>query len=122
MQLTVTSVDYAPDELYGQVPIVVNLLRQMPGSDRPDYWLGSVTPPLHWVVDGVGREITHLVVSARWVGGQLVTGARHLPLNIAYVATGVCDAAPSGPGARRSATAMITEIGTGTRRRLLTVW
>jgi len=43
MQLTVTSVDYAPDELYGQVPFVVNLLRQMPGSDRPDYWLGSVT-------------------------------------------------------------------------------
>jgi len=50
------------------------------------------------VVDGVEREITHLVVSARWVDGQLVTGAR------------------------RSATAMITEIGTGTRRRSLTVW
>ena len=85
MRLTVSSVDSAPDELHGQVPFVVNLLRQIPGSDRPDYWLGSVTPPLRWVVDGAEREITHLVVSARWVGGQFVTGARYLPLNIAYV-------------------------------------
>lgn len=85
MRLTVTSVDYAPDELHGQVPFVVTLLRQIPGSDRPDDWIGSVTPPLRWVVDGVEREITHLVVSARWVGGQFVTGARRLPLNIAYV-------------------------------------
>ena len=29
MQLTVTSVDYAPDELYEQAPFVVELLRQM---------------------------------------------------------------------------------------------
>jgi hypothetical protein len=85
VQLTVTSVDYAPDELHEQVPFFVTLLRQIPGSDRPDYWLGSVTPPLRWMVDGVGREIMHLVVSARWVGGQFVTGARHLRLNIAYV-------------------------------------
>jgi hypothetical protein len=85
MQLTVSSVDYAPDELHGQVPFVVTLLRQIPGSDRPDYWLGSVTPPLRWVVDGAEREITHLVVSARWVGDQFVSGVRFLPLNIAYV-------------------------------------
>jgi hypothetical protein len=85
VQLTVTSVDYAPDELHEQVPFFVTLLRQIPGSDRPDYWLGSVTPPLRWVVDGAEREITHLVVSARWVGGQFVKGARHLPLNVAYV-------------------------------------
>jgi hypothetical protein len=114
VRLTVTSVDYAPDELHGQAPFDVALLRQIPGGDRPDYWLGSVTPPLRWVANGVEREITHLVVSARWVGGQFVTGARHLPLNIAYVtdatlltdaqldfakcayvAIGQCDVAPS---------------------------
>src|SRR5262249_49816159 len=27
-------------DLYEQVPIVVNLIRQMPGDDREDYWLG----------------------------------------------------------------------------------
>jgi hypothetical protein len=84
MQLTVTSVDYVPDELHEQVPFAVNLLQQIPGSDRPDYWLGSLTPSLRWVVDDAGREIAHLVVSARWVGGRFVSGDRHLLLNIAY--------------------------------------
>jgi hypothetical protein len=85
VQLTVTSVDYAPDELYEQAPFVVELLRQMPGKGRDDYWLGSVTPPLRWMVDGVERSITHVVVSARWVGGRFVSGARDLPLNISFV-------------------------------------
>ena len=115
MQLTVSSVDYAPDELYEQAPFVVELLRQMPGKDRDDYWLGSVTPPLRWIVDGVERSITHVVVSARWMGDRIGRGVRTMPLNIAFVtdasllddaqvtaskcvfvAIGVCD--ETGPG------------------------
>ncbi len=85
MRVTITSVDYAPEDLYEQVPLLVDLLRQLPGSDRPDYWLGHLLHPLEWYVDGVEREVTHLVLSTRWVGGQFVTGARHLPIGIAYV-------------------------------------
>ena len=40
---------------------------------------------MEWYVDGAEREVTHLVVSTRWVGGQFVTGARDLPISIAYV-------------------------------------
>ena len=36
MELHVTSVDYAPEELHDQVPLVFELLREIPGSDRPD--------------------------------------------------------------------------------------
>ena len=46
MKLTITTVDYAPGELYDQTPIVVKLLRQLPGPDRPDYWLGETERPI----------------------------------------------------------------------------
>ena len=43
MQLTITSVDYAPEELDEQIPIVAELLRELPGDDRPNYWLARTT-------------------------------------------------------------------------------
>jgi restriction system protein len=45
MQLTITSIDYALEDLYDQVPIVVDLIRQLPGDDRPDYWIGAPQVP-----------------------------------------------------------------------------
>jgi len=46
MELTITGVDYAPEELDEQTPLVVKLLREMPGDDRPDYWLGELKTPI----------------------------------------------------------------------------
>jgi hypothetical protein len=110
--MTITSVDHAPEDLYEQVPLLVALTRQLPGLDRPDYWLGRLLHPVEWFVDGAEREVTHLVVATRWVGDRIAPGARHLPVNIsyvtdesllldptlelvkcAYVAIGVCDVA-----------------------------
>ena len=85
MQLTITTVDYAPEELYRQVPIVVDLLRQIPGDDRPDYWIGAVRTPISWLVDNRPRAVTHLVVAARWEGTSIGPGARELPIGIAYI-------------------------------------
>lgn len=85
MQLTITSVDYAPGDLYAQVPIVVDLVRQIPGDDRPDYWLGALKTPIHWLVENHVREVTHLVVAARWEGTTIAAGAQSLPIGIAYV-------------------------------------
>lgn len=85
MRVTITSVDYAPEDLYEQVPILVELLRPIPGSDRPDYWLGRLLHPVEWYVGGEEREVTHLVVSTRLMGGRFVPGARDLPISIAYV-------------------------------------
>ncbi len=86
MQLTVTDVDYAPDELYEQVPFTVSLLREMPGSDRPDYWLGVLHSPLRWVThEGETREVTHLLIAARYVGERIRPGAHELTIGISYV-------------------------------------
>lgn len=57
MQLTISSVDYSPDDLYDQVPLVVELIREIPGDDRPDYWLGKLREPVHWVRDNLPKEI-----------------------------------------------------------------
>lgn len=68
MKLTLSSVDYAPAKLDEQVPIVVNLTRQVPGDDRPDYWLGEVEIPIRWIHENHERKVTHVGVSARWQG------------------------------------------------------
>jgi hypothetical protein len=85
MQLTITGVDYAPVELEEQVPIIVDLIRELPGTDRPDYWLGQVQKPIRWLKDNHEIFISHVIVAARWVGTQISPGAKDLPVGIAYV-------------------------------------
>jgi hypothetical protein len=85
MELTITSVDYAPDELYDQTPLIVTLLKEMPGDDRPDYWLGEVKTPISWIHDNHERKITHLILAARWEGTRIEPNVKDLPLGIAYV-------------------------------------
>lgn len=85
MQLTITSVDYAPEDLYDQVPMMVDLIREIPGHDRPDYWLGALKTPIRWLVENQVREVTHLVVAARWEGTRIDVGVQSLPIGIAYV-------------------------------------
>ncbi len=84
MRMIITDVDYAPDDLPGQTAFDVDLMKQMPGPDRPDYWLGRLRRPLRWSREGAERSITHVVLSARWVGMQIGRD-RRLPVGIAYV-------------------------------------
>lgn len=85
LQLIITSVDYAPEDLHEQTPLKVNLRRKMPGDDRPDYWLGEVQTPIRWRSDVGERTITHIILAARWEGTRIARGARDLPVGIAYV-------------------------------------
>jgi hypothetical protein len=85
MELTIESVDYAPAELYGQCPIVVELIREIPGPDRPDYWLGKVKTPIKWSKENEERQIVYLVLAARWEGTRIEAAAANLPVGIAYV-------------------------------------
>ncbi len=85
MRMTITDVDHAPGELYAQVPLVVDLLKPMGGAQGVTYWLGRLQRPIRWVFDGGEREVTHLVLQARWVGDRIRSGARPLPVNIIYV-------------------------------------
>lgn len=85
MKLTITGVDYAPEGLDSQVPIVVKLIREIPGDDRPDYWIGEVKTPIRWVDQNHEKEITHLILAARWEGTRIEPNAKDLPVGIAYV-------------------------------------
>ena len=85
MQLTISSIDYAPEELYEQVPIVAELIGKLPGDDRPDYWVAHSERPIKWIKDNAQRSINHLVLAARWQGTQIHPGVEQLPVGIAYV-------------------------------------
>jgi hypothetical protein len=85
MEIEINSVDYAPADLHAQTPIVAELLRELPGKDRPDYWLAQLRVPITWVVDNRRRLVTHLVLAARWQNTRIEPGIAGLPVAIAYV-------------------------------------
>jgi len=85
MELTISEVDYAPGDLPEQTPLIVDLLRELPGDDRPDYWLGELRTPIRWLHENHERRITHLILAARWEGTRIEPGIKSLPVGIAYV-------------------------------------
>ena len=85
MQLTITAVDHAPADLAEQVPLTIELLREIPGTDRPDYWIGALRTPIRWRGNDGDRLITHVVVVARWQDTRIAPGIRDLPVGLAYV-------------------------------------
>ena len=85
MELTIINVDYTPEELYSQTPIIVELIKKIPGDDRPDYWLGKVKNPIKWIQDNEERNITHLVLASRWEGTAIEPNVKDLPVGIAFV-------------------------------------
>ncbi len=85
MRLTIKSLDYAPEDLYPQEPIDVELLRELAGPDRPDYWLARSERPIYWMHDNHQKTITHLILAARWQGTRIQPGIEHLPVGIAFV-------------------------------------
>jgi hypothetical protein len=85
MELYVTSVDHAPEELYDQVPFVFELVREIPGKDRPDYWIGKCKIPIRWIHENHEKQIKYVVVAARWEGTRIEPNVEHLPIGISYV-------------------------------------
>ncbi len=85
MHLCITSVDYAPESFEAAVPITIKLLRQLPGPDRPDYWLGELEVPFEYVADEKLLKAKYFIVSARWQGTQITPNAENLPINIAVL-------------------------------------
>ena len=81
----ITSVDYAPDELYEQVPFDGVLLRKISGPDRPDYWLAELLEPLTWSHDGENREVSHVVLASRYVGQTITPDFGKLVVGISFV-------------------------------------
>lgn len=88
MRIRITSVDHEPPELKDQTPFEAELLRKIPGSDRPDYWLAELAKPIRWIRDGEEQAVTHIVLKARWLGTQIGPGIKSTPVGISYVVDG----------------------------------
>jgi len=81
----ITSVDYEPRDLAAQLPFEGSLLRRIAGADRPDYWLAELTQPLSWNDQGAARQVTHVVLAARYQGQAIEPGFQRLAVGIAFV-------------------------------------
>ena len=86
MNLVISSVDHAPDDLDGQLPVRGRLVRMLEGTDSRgrSYWLAELATPLSWKTERATRTIRHLLVAARWVDTSIQPGAK-IPVNINYV-------------------------------------
>lgn len=84
MKLTVTAVD-EPHEIESRLPLTIDLIRQMPGSDRPDYWLGKPAAPIIWSHLGQRRQIDYVVLASRHEGRKIESGARGILAALCYV-------------------------------------
>lgn len=73
--------DIGPDELAAVLPCRAELLRVLPGPDRPDYALARLEHPLVTPQ----RPIFGVVMAARFVGTQFAPDMRDLWVNLAYV-------------------------------------
>ncbi len=85
MKLNITTVDYAPEDLYAQLPICVELIREIAGEDRPDYWIARADEQIKWNNRGTHQSVDYLVLCARYAGENIELCTDGLAIGIAYV-------------------------------------
>ncbi len=85
MRVRIICLDDAPPDLPGQTPFELEIIRRIPGQDRPDYWLGRLERPLTWNGQESQRTVTHVLLVAKLVGMHVRPGMRNVPVGIAYV-------------------------------------
>lgn len=86
MEFRLRSVAFAQGDRSDQVPLTVTMVRELPGPDRPDYWLAELKQPLTWVSEsGSSFEVSHVVLATQWENTCFSEGATRLPVGIAYV-------------------------------------
>ena len=84
LKLSISSVDLGPEELKGQTPFLIELLRELSGPDRPDYWLGRAVSPSDAGAAPNGELLTSLLRRACSTRG-LSPRVENLPVGIAFV-------------------------------------
>ena len=85
MRFTITSVDYAPEELYAQVPIRGKVLRHFSVLNGPDCYLAELDHPIDWKKDQESVKVKHVLLTPRWVGGVIAPDMKGASVNLAYV-------------------------------------
>lgn len=77
----IKELDNGPEELHDQLPLLIELIRPLNAPDGSDYALAELDKAFEWK----GKEITHIIVGARFGGSRVGRGMEELPINIALV-------------------------------------
>jgi hypothetical protein len=85
IRLIVTALDEGPDDLFAQLPVDIELVRQIPADERPDCWLARCMKPVRWSADGVPVEVNWWLIGTRAVGQKLSASIDGVGINISYV-------------------------------------
>lgn len=84
MKLKIVSIDYAPDDLYRQIPCSATLIKKMKGPDRPDYWLAKVDKPIIWEKNKT-KDVNYIILASFFVGTSIKVGFGKISMRLAYV-------------------------------------
>ncbi|WP_018127417.1 hypothetical protein [Balneola vulgaris] len=85
--IEISNVEKGPKELMLQLPIQAEVVKQLPGKDRPDYFLAKLESPVLWVdkARGINLEISYMVICSKFKGQKIDNGMKDLKIAIAYV-------------------------------------
>jgi len=75
--------DFCPDDFINQLPILIQVIRKIPGSDRPDYWIAKSETPIFW--KDRNMTINYVIVANYFYGEKLDKNVKSIVLNVAFV-------------------------------------
>ena len=81
MKVKLLDCDYAPADLPEQLPIICEVIRKIPGEDRPDYYLVRCEKEIKYNK----YTIRYLVIAPRFMGQELRENVDEIALGVAYV-------------------------------------
>lgn len=81
IKLRLIDCDYAPEDMEKQLPVSCQLIRMIPGNDRPDYWIAKCDRSIKYG----DSTIKYLVLAPRFVGAKIEKGMGTIAVNVAYV-------------------------------------
>lgn len=76
-----------PKELSYQLPIEAKVLRQIPGKDRPDYYVVKLEKSVVWIDEEkeINTEVNYIVVCTKKKSQDVANDMKDVLLAIAYV-------------------------------------
>lgn len=81
IKVKLLSCDYAPADMPEQLPISCEVIRKIPGEDRPDYYLARCEQDIRY-----NRYIIrYLIIAPRFFGQELKENLDEIALGVAYV-------------------------------------
>lgn len=86
-EIEISAISKGPDELSYQLPIQAKVLKQVPGKDRPDYFLAELEKNIFWVngKNGTNTEVSYLIVCSKKKNQSVAANMKDAVIAIAYV-------------------------------------